>query len=89
MGGLASIKNCRAATLTFEKQIGDHANEQTSEYQKASKEEVTDILHRALDSWYANGKDWTKIPPETWNKLSERDKGRLKDGIDPEIGRVR
>lgn|GEM_PF-6585926 len=74
---------------TFEKQMGDHAKEQAAAYQEASKEEVTEILHRALDAWYANGKDWTKIPPETWNKLSERDKGRLKDGIDPEIGRIR
>jgi hypothetical protein len=73
--------------LTFERQMGDHAKEQASAYQEASKEEVTDNLHRALDFWYANGKDWTKIPPETWNKLSERDKGRLKDGVDPELGR--
>ena len=38
---------------TFEKQIGDHANEQASAYQEASKEEVTDNLHRALDFWHA------------------------------------
>ena len=74
---------------TFERQMGDHAKEQASAYQEASKEEGTDNLHRALDSWYANGKDWTKIPPAAWNKLSERDKGRLKDGVDPELGRVR
>jgi hypothetical protein len=74
---------------TFEIQMGDHAKQQASTYQEASKEEATDNLHRALDSWYANGKDWTKIPPETWSKLSERDKGRLKDGIDPELGRTR
>jgi hypothetical protein len=74
---------------TFERQMSDHAKEQASAYQEASKEEVTENLHLALDSWYANGKDWTKIPPETWNKLSERDKGRLKDGIDPELGRLR
>jgi hypothetical protein len=74
---------------TFERQMGDHAKEQASAYREASKEEGTDNLHRALDSWYANGKDWTKIPPATWNKLSERDKGRLKDGVDPELGRVR
>jgi hypothetical protein len=74
---------------TFERQMGDHAKEQAVAYQEASKEEVTDNLHRALDSWYANGKDWAKIPPEIWNKLSERDKGRLKDGVDPELGRLK
>jgi len=74
---------------TFERQMGDHAKEQASAYQEESKEQVADNLHRALDSWYANGKDWTKIPPEIWNKLSERDKGRLKDGVDPELGRPR
>lgn len=74
---------------TFERQMGDHAKDQASAYQEASKEEVTENLHRALDSWYANGKDWTKIPPDVWNKISERDKGRLKDGIDPELGRLK
>jgi len=74
---------------TFESQMGDHAKEQAAAYLETNQQEVTDSLHRALDYWYANGKDWTKIPPEVWNKLSERDKGRLKDGIDPEIGRVR
>lgn len=74
---------------TFERQMGDHAKEQASAYQEASKEEVTENLHRALDSWYANGKDWIRIPPEIWNKLSERDKGRLKDGVDPELGRLK
>ncbi len=73
----------------FARQMSDHAKEQNSSYQEASKEEVTDNLHRALDSWYSNGKDWTKIPPEIWNKLSERDKGRLKDGVDPELGRLK
>lgn len=74
---------------TFEEQMGDHAKEQASAYQETSQQEVIDNLHRALDYWYANGKDWTKIPPEVWNKLAERDKGRLRDGIDPEIRSVR
>jgi len=74
---------------TFERQMGDHAKEQAAAYLETSQQETTNDLHRALDYWYSNGKDWTKIPPDVWNKLSERDKGRLKDGIDPEIGRVR
>jgi hypothetical protein len=74
---------------TFEIQLGDHAKEQAAAHKEATTQEVTDNLHRALDYWYSNGKDWTKIPPEVWNKLPERYKGRLKDGIDPETGRER
>ncbi len=77
--------------LAFGKQMGDHVSQQTSanREREIDEEQYTDNLHRALDFWYANGKDWHKILPETWNKLSERDKGRLKDGIDPETINIR
>lgn len=50
---------------------------------KAQK--YTENLHHALDAWYANNKNWRKIPKDLWSKLSERDRGRLKNGIDPEL----
>lgn len=40
-------------------------------------------LGHALDSWYANNRDWRKIAPEIWAKLNEADRGRIKLGIDP------
>ena len=70
--------------LAIGTQMGDHVRQQASANRETGEEKYTENLHRALDTWYANGKDWSKIPPEIWNKLSERDKGRLKDGIDPE-----
>lgn len=75
--------------LAFGKQMGDHVRQQASANRKTDEEQYTENLHRALDSWYANDKDWRKIPPEMWNKLTERDKGRLKDGIDPEMINIR
>lgn len=42
-------------------------------------------LKLAVDSWYANERDWHKVPAETWAKLRDADKGRLKLGIDPEM----
>ena len=71
--------------LAFERQMSDHAKQQVSASREADQEHVVENLHQALDAWYANGKDWQKIPQDIWNKLSERDKGRLKDGIDPEM----
>lgn len=47
--------------------------------------EHKDNLRQALDSWYANNRDWRKIVPEAWSKLSDADRGRLKLGIDPEL----
>ena len=70
--------------LAFGKQMGDHVRQQASANREIDEEQYTVNLHRVLDSWYANDKDWRKIAPEMRNKLSERDKGRLKDGIDPE-----
>ena len=67
------------------RRMGDHVREQASANRESNKEQYTENLHRALDSWYANGKDWSKIPSELWSKLTERDKGRIKDGIDPEM----
>ncbi len=75
--------------LILGKQMGDHVRQQASINRETDEAQYTENLHRALDSWYANGKDWSKIPPEMWNKLSERDKGRLKDGIDPETINIR
>jgi len=77
--------------LDIEKQMSNHIGQETSANRVRDIDEgqYTDNLHRALDSWYANGKDWQKIPPEMWAKLSERDKGRLKDGIDPETINIR
>ncbi len=70
--------------LVLGKQMGDHVRQLASFSRETDEEQYTENLHRVLDSWYANSKDWSKIPPDNWNKLSERDKGRLKDGIDPE-----
>lgn len=44
-----------------------------------------DTLNQALDAWYANNNNWRKIPDDTWSQLSERDRGRIKDNIDPEL----
>jgi len=43
-------------------------------------------LRRATDAWYANGKNWRKIPADIWNELTETDRGRLRDGVDPGLG---
>jgi hypothetical protein len=51
--------------------------------------QYTENLHRALDSRYANERDWHKIPPDIWNRLTERDNGRSKNGIDPEMISIR
>jgi hypothetical protein len=75
--------------IALGKQMGDHLRQQDFVNRKTVEEQYSENLHRALDSWYANSKDWSTIPPETWNKLSERDKGRLKDGIDPETINIR
>lgn len=75
--------------LVLGKQMVDHVRQRTLLNRETDEEQYTENLHQALDSWYANSKDWTKISPETWNKLNERDKGRLKDGIDPETINVR
>lgn len=72
--------------LTFARQMAKHAIQQASASRELNQETVVANLNRALDCWYANGKDWTKIPQEVWSKLSARDQGRLKDGIDPEMG---
>lgn len=47
--------------------------------------EYKENLGRAIDSWYANNRDWRKISPEIWTKLRDADKGRIKLGIDPEL----
>lgn len=60
--------------ITFGKQMADHASHASTDPATQS----TRNLHQALDAWYANGKDWTKIPSDVWSKLPERDKGRLK-----------
>jgi hypothetical protein len=55
------------------------------DYRMIAAAEYEENLHHALDTWYANDKNWRKIPDEAWAKLSERDRGRLKDGVDPEL----
>jgi len=52
---------------------------------KIAHGEYTENLHKALDAWYSNGKNWRKIPSDVWGKLTPRDQGRLKSGIDPEV----
>lgn len=42
-------------------------------------------LRYAINLWYANDRDWHKIPIESWDSLSAADQGRLKLGIDPEM----
>lgn len=69
--------------VAFGKQMADHASHDSIDPNTPREEHIKD-LHQALDSWYANGKDWSKIPADMWNRLPEREKGRLKDGIDPE-----
>lgn len=48
-------------------------------------EEYRKNLDQGIDAWYANNKNWRAIPKDLWNNLSERDRGRLKDGVDPEM----
>ena len=58
-----------------------------SQHEQAKRivdEEYAARLHQAIDAWYANNKNWRKIPNGLWSTLTERDRGRLKDGIDPE-----
>lgn len=72
--------------------LDDHSRRAIKEYiiqrwfddRRIAMDENEDNVRRAVDSWYANDRDWRKIPPEIWNKLRAADKGRLKLGIDPE-----
>ncbi|HEY5329366.1 MAG TPA: hypothetical protein VIJ79_05750 [Acidobacteriaceae bacterium] len=72
------------AINSFGKQMADHVSQSCTDSSNPEEQRVRN-LHLALDAWYANGKDWQKISPNVWNSLTERDKGRLRDGIDPEI----
>lgn len=57
----------------------EHAHYRTIENQK-----YDDNLGKAVNFWYANSKNWRKIPSDVWAKLNDADKGRLKGGIDPQ-----
>lgn len=66
------------------------AREEYELHHKILVQQYMENLDKVLDAWYANDMNWSKVPNDLWNKLTERDRGRIMNGIDPEIAvRVR
>jgi hypothetical protein len=63
----------------------DHIRQLANANREILNREYAESLHKALDAWYMNNKNWRKIPTDLWTQLTERDRGRLKEGIDPEL----
>lgn len=82
-----ALDEIQAISIIGPEQKSFYANQARSEYEinrRKSEDAYADDLHKALDAWYANSKNWRKVPDDIWSKLTERDKGRIKDGLDPE-----
>ncbi len=82
---LAFINSDRASNDSVKRSAREYVIKDWLNDRAIAAAEREDNLNAALDCWYANGRDWHKIPVDVWSKLRDADKGRIKLGIDPEL----